>query len=436
MFNIAMFGCAHLGYAPTGLRRKLTDGTNVVAADGYAAHRQTITDVCAAAGSLPGTTVLVDGGDLFHDPHPRPEAIDVALDCDALRVAAGIERFSIPGNHDRSSATATPATAVLRDAPGSHVVAPSRFGVAERAPADRRRETRADGLYEVWSFQTGAEDLGPQVHLHLINEQALAPTADDMDAAVDPRPVAAGVNILVTHGIVPDSASHYVQSDERGGNRVIPTDWFHRGFSAALLSDFHTPASDTLGGTPWAYTGSAVRRGFADAETPRGWLMCTVDDEGRIALSFNAVEQRPAIDETIDLPDDPAAAVAAVTGLLADLAGRTRDEASAKRTGVAGVRVRLRVDAPNVAVYDAASAMVAEWSRSLPDALSLQVSVTGVGQPTDLPSALDSIPDVGDETVMQAMRRMAEAGTLTGLAELSDAERAAVLDEATAALSA
>lgn len=433
MLNLAMFGCAHLGYAPKDLRRRLPDGTNVVAADGYVAHRAILTDICDTASGLTGQTVIVDAGDLFHTPAPAPAAIDAALDCDRIRVTAGIERFSIPGNHDRSSAAGTPATAVLRDAPGCHVVAPNRFGVTTSGDADPRRRIIVDGLYEIWQL-TDAADNGPQVYLHLVGEQALAPTADEMDAAVDPRPIDSGVNILVTHGIVPDDAMTYVQADERGGNRVIPRDWFDRGFTAALLSDFHTPASGTLGATPWAYTGSAVRRGFADAETPRGWMMCTVDDDGRISLGFHEVAQRPAVDETVTPPADPAAAVATVTEFLESLTPRATDAASGERTGDAGVRVRVTVAAPNPDVYDAATTMVPEWSRALPDALSLTVRVTGEGIPDSLSAALGTVDAVDDESVTEALHRLVAAGAVPALAGLTDQEIDAAVAEAATAL--
>ena len=60
-----------------------------------------------------------------------------------------------------------------------------------------------------------------------------------------------------------------------GEPRIIPADWFDRGFDAYPISDYHTMGfvEGRAGGSNWvAYTGSAVRRGWSDDECDRGWL--------------------------------------------------------------------------------------------------------------------------------------------------------------------
>lgn len=425
--RLAMFGCAHLGYAPQGLRRTLEGGTNVIATDGYIAHRQIMTHICDVL-TEPGVTgaAIIDGGDLFHAPRPSPASIEAALSADQIRVERGLHRYMIPGNHDRTGAASIPASAVLRYRPGCHIVAPLGDGPDPDA-GDPNRLVVAEGLYEVWSVPGDTP-----VFLHLINEQALAPAASDMDPSVDPRPLEGGINILITHGIAPSASGilYHHGADERGGERVIPADWFNRGFDYAMLSDLHTPHMDTIGSTPMLYTGSAVRRGFADSETGRGWVLVEIDDEGTLNVEYRPVWQRQAIDAEIDAEGLTAPEIETKVDELIEAIDPT-DDTAAEMTGEAGMRVRITVTNVLSSRLPELSKAQAKWARQLVAALSFEVILRAVGEvENDTSTALDDLPDFGTESPEAALRRMAEADLASLLDSFDDEARARIIDTA------
>lgn len=425
--TLAMFGCAHLGYAPKNSRRTLPHGTAVVAADGYNAYQTVIREVVDLSNSTDSTVALVNGGDLFHTPRPSIEAVNVALDADRIRAEAGIARFDIPGNHDRAGAATLPATAVLAAQPNTHVVAPIAYG----AVGDAGGEIVSDGLYHIHTLTDG----DTIVYLHLVNEQALCVPADDRAPEVDPQPRAGGVNVLVTHGILTSAegvAEYHHGADERGGNRVIPRDWLRRGFDLAMLSDFHSPTSGQAEGeTPWFYTGSLVRRGFSDAETQRGWSSVTITSNGVQSLDFHPVAQRPAFDLVVKATGltDPEDIAKAVTSAVADVPDTDTD--SEARTGDGGTIIRVTITDVEADLMDDVRSRIPEWNRRLaPGALWLQVRATGDARIADAVSEVsESLPAVGEETMGQAFSRMADAGTLATLDDLDTDTRRKVIDE-------
>ena len=428
MITLAAFGCAHLGYAPKGLRRTLPDGTNVVTADGYNAYRTVMGEVAELATAADHPVAMINCGDLAHKPNPTPADVSVALDGDRLRVAAGVPRFDIPGNHDRTSAAGVPATAVMAAQPECHVVAPRAAGTTDEPRDDR--QVIVDGLYEVWTLEDHSD--GTRVHLHLINEQALAPAASDMEPGVDPRPLGEGINVLVTHGIIPaaEGLLYHHGGDERGGERVIPADWFNRGFTLAVLADLHSPMAGTDYGTPWFYTGSLVRRGFSDSECERGWFSVDFRADGAFNIELHPVAQRPAFDLTVDAEGmDAPAASAAVAAAVSSV------PESGQGSGDTGSIIRVTVTGPTPEAAEALNSQVAEMERNLaPGALSLRIRVSGVED--SITEVLDSMPTFGDETAAQALRRMAADGTLPELEGLEPAEVSAILDACESAIPA
>ena len=69
-----------------------------------------------------------------------------------------------------------------------------------------------------------------------------------------------------------------------------------------------------------------------------------------------------------------------------------------------------------------------------PGALSLRIRVTGVED--SITEVLETMPTFGDETVAQALRRMAAEGTLPELEGLEPSEVSAILDACESALPA
>lgn len=428
MFTFGAFGCAHLGYAPSGLRRTMPNGTNVIENDAAMAHKAIMFDIINTIGGNTNAAVI-DAGDLFHGPSPKPATISVANYADAYRAGAGLERFSIPGNHDRTGGTQTPATAVLSHRVGLHVTAPGIESSYDES--DPRRVAVVPGYYDQWTI---TPESGKTITLHMVNEQALSPRRADMDENIDPRPVEGTVNILVTHGIVPtaDGILYHHTSDERGGERVIPRDWFERGFDFFILADFHTPVTDpgTDTSTPYIYTGSGSRRGFADDETERGWFEVIVSDEGEVTTKFHPVWQRPAVDRKIDGTDLDAGSIISEVNSIIDSVNPT-DEPSGEYTGESGIRVRITVTNVDPAHLTGLITQRTEWSRALPEALSFEVRILEREvEEVDIESALDEIPQIENESLEAALRRHSENQLAHLLKSFSAKARTTIIDNA------
>lgn len=417
MTRIGVFGCAHLGYSPRGLRRRTADGINVIENDGYAAHEDIISDMRNR-----GVDLIVDAGDTFHTPRPAPRTIERALRADELR--GDIPRVTIPGNHDRRGYSDVPASAVFSHRPDHTVVAP---GVATDK-TNGTIETIVKGYYVLLHLD--------EVVVHFVNEQALSPAAGESPVDIDPRPIEGTINLLVTHGIVPTATglAYHHGADERGGMRVIPADWFNRGFDYALLADFHTPLIDTeTYPTPYLYTGSAVRRGFSDEETVRGWAQVDVVD-GDVEVTYHAVDQRPAVDIDIDAEGLTCAEI--ISRVDAALASTTGvDQATAARTGDGGMLVRVTVTGAARDTLPGLTDARARWNAALPSALSVEVRVvtdTTGDTPAD---ALKSIHALNrGESTEQALRRLASTELAPVLSHLDADERAEAIELAASAV--
>lgn len=436
--RIAAFGCAHLGYH-TPVRTMNPDGTNPIQTDGYRAHLT----VMHAIADTPNVDLVIDAGDLFHTPRPTPKDIGVALEADALRTPDGggvIPRLSIPGNHDRTGATATPATIALSQREALAVIAPGVDNAAKADLGELFHSAPVPGYYEIYKL-TGANG-SPDVLVHMVNEQALAPQLANMDIRISPFPVEQDtptVNLLVTHGIVPKNGTvlYHHTSDERGGERVIPLDWFTRGFDYAILADFHTPTAGVIDGadTPYIYLGSLIRRGWADEDTPRGWAEIVIDDEGGVDFEFHAIDQRPTDEIVIDAEDaDLSEVIEAVETAIGELQPVDHD----LEPDLAAARLRVTVRGVNRSLAAGLVDKRKVWATAHPDALDMTINIVYADMPeaVDAAEIIENLPDFGRETLEEACRRMAEEGQLPSLNKLDGEQREQVIDEGIAALAA
>lgn len=435
--RIAAFGCAHLGYT-TNCRRNLPDGTNPIAADGYAAHHQVMEIAARYTQDHHGT--IIDAGDLFHTPKPGPKDIVEALKADLQRWytpdAHPTRRLSIPGNHDRAGATTIPATVVMGYRDNLHCVAPD----VPTGKGDPRCRVVVPGFYEIWDV-TNDDGCTPttRTYVHMVNEQVLAPTAGSMNTKVDPQIVDGGINLLVTHGIIPDmngTVAYHHGADERGGERVIPLDWFNRGFDLAVLADYHTPDSGMIADTPYLYTGSAVRRGFSDAECDRGVTLIEVDDDGAMQVGFKPIPQRQKVDLTVDCDGVGASEIIdTVDSALNDI--DPVDTTAQHRTGEGGKLIRITLTNVTDTIRPGLSDAHARWVAALTDALSVSIQVKAPDAVPDEEGAaevLAALPELGREGIDVAFRRLAESDALKALDGLPHEKRDAVITLATARL--
>lgn len=293
MYKVAFYGCAHLGYRMRGMSRRHPNGANLREADGYTAHELIMRDILA--NDVNG---IVDGGDLFHVEHPPVLAVNHALHVDDLRVAAGDEESTIwritnGGNHDNGASTRLSAVSqVHRSWLGSMAVFPS-----DNKPEDEQIGPWP-GLYEVHQ-----PDPDIPLYIHVVSHNGLDSNLANRGIIIDPQPVDNAVNLLASHGIFSADGRLFGADDRHGAHRVIPEDWANRGWDQVILSDYHTlgpipgfgPDDGRERGQVWM-TGSAVRRGYSDDVSPRGWLEVTLQDNGRVTVTPHYIWQRPQVD--------------------------------------------------------------------------------------------------------------------------------------------
>lgn len=326
-YKIGVRGCQHLGYAARNMRLDRITGWNQRVVDGHIAHSLIMQDMIDA-----GVDGIVDGGDLSHWNKPVPRDIEVAHRVDDLRVAAGIWAVANSGNHCAGGGADLSAMSIMhRPHLGLNAVYPD----PKRGPGDGTGPY--PGLYEIHRPVDG-------LALHCVSHYGLDRSLADHSIHIDPQPLPGGVNLLFCHGVFDADGRLYQCVNPHGEERPIPVDWAHRGWDAVLLSHYHTPGpvSGFDNGEPcqvW-YTGSALTRGFADEAGPRGWLLVTIHDTGRVAIELRTIWQRPQFDlpaidatglSTADLHD-------IVIGSIADTP--LWDEESALITGDGGAIVR------------------------------------------------------------------------------------------------
>lgn len=339
MYKIAVWGCQHLGYGGKGLNRTI-DGVNLREADGYIAHNQLMD--AALAEEVNG---IVDGGDLFHVEHPSNRAVNEAINADNKRVDAEVDgqpvwRITNGGNHDNGASSRVSAVSHIHRA---HLDSRATFPESNKPQVDQVGPF--PGYYEVHK-----PDPEIELYLHVISHNGLDPKLEERGIIIDPQPIDGAVNLLFAHGIFSADGRLFGADDAHGATRVIPEEWAHRNFDHLLLSDYHTPGvipgfgSDNgrARGQVWM-TGSAVRRGFSDEESPRGWLLVTLHDDGRVTVELRTIWQRPQVD--FPLIDAREMSAEEIDTLVRErLAAQDMwDDHSAELTGDGGFLLRQRI---------------------------------------------------------------------------------------------
>lgn len=365
MYKLAVMGCQHLGYAQKGMNRTI-DGVNMREVDGYIAHNQIIDAALAE-----GVDGIFDGGDLSHVEHPSNRTINEAIKADNKRVEAlgsagePVWRITNGGNHDNGASAHLSAV--------SHIHR-SHLGSRAVFPEDDKPTAEQIGPYPGF-YEVHQPDPNLDLYLHVVSHNGLDPKLAERGIIIDPQPIDGAVNLLFSHGIFSADGRLFGAEDRHGALRVIPEEWANRGFDQLLLSDYHTPGpipgfgedGGRQRGQVWM-TGSAVRRGFSDEESPRGWLLVTLHDDGRITVELRTIWQRPQV----EFPPIDARTMSAenIDELVRERLAKQDmwDEESAQLTGDGGYILRQRITHTTPHQRRVLASSRREWAAAAHDA--------------------------------------------------------------------
>ncbi|MFD6517036.1 hypothetical protein [Rhodococcus sp. NPDC060176] len=357
-YRFATLGCTHTGYSARGMRMHRDTRWNLRVVDGQIAYQEAITAIIDA-----GCRGVWHGGDVTHWSRPLPRDVETVQRLDDLLFDAGLWNGKNSGNHCAGAGSDLSAVSMFdRPTMNSFTVYPDPRRPAEDCVGPH------PGLYEIHQ-----PDPEQPIYLHVVSHYGLDPELREQGIDIDPRPLDHGVNILCSHGIFVGDERLYKAAERHGAERLIPTDWVTRGFDLTLLSDYHTPGRVEGFGTAdgygqvW-YTGSTVRRGFSDDETPRGWLQVDIPDQGAPQVQLQEIWQRPQLDfEPINASGTT---VADLNDLVRSrLAERSwHDPRSAELTGDGGWILRQRIVGASPQQRQGIYELSGEWAQAAADA--------------------------------------------------------------------
>lgn len=254
--KIAHFADCHLGYRAG---RSREDGTNLRELDGYMAFEEAVDGMIEEK-----VDVVVLAGDLFHSPEPSVKSFR-----EASRILQKFPKetkiYCITGNHDTFDNKTVPSAVTPLNIPEMNIYT---FEEPYR-------------LIEI-----------EEVALHLVSHHNFGEQDETMEKLV---PVEGKVNILVSHGSIYDETIEEVLSSNMSPREVIiPQEVLDKGWDLILLGHIHK--RQKVGKNAY-YSGSLLRRGWADPEGDRGWILWEVSKE-TIERTDKNVWQR-AQEETI-----------------------------------------------------------------------------------------------------------------------------------------
>lgn len=259
-YRIAFFSDTHIDYSAG--RKWTADGVNQRVKDGHDALRETISQIIDAEVDL-----AVQGGDLFHGSIPTVRGIVFIREQFDRLYRAGIPLVGITGNHDfPNTRLRLPATASVND--------PEHNLNIYTDPAVTL--TPADGIV-----------------IHAVGHAGLLGTP------VEPQPRDGDINILLSHGAADIEGHEIFHCVDSPAEAVIPRETLQQDFAVTLLGHYHGqgPLPKIRGTHNKAYyAGSALRRGFSDGPSDRGWLLVEVEPDGTVTVTPQAIKQRPQYD--------------------------------------------------------------------------------------------------------------------------------------------
>lgn len=270
-FKLALVGDIHLGYAST----RMTDAQkiNLRVADGYRALQEVVTQMIEQEVDA----VLVPG-DTFHVPEPKIRDIVYAQNQFRRFAEAGIPVYILAGNHDALDISSEiAASRVLHD--------PLRKIYSHVEP------------YVSYEIADG-------INIHMVSHHLYVDQAETMSSI---KPHADSINIFSTHGSVIDPLLKIKLHTEQSPREIVIPDSLlnDKGWSYTMLGHIHERGwigsrdkkTDTSN-TKVFYSGSTLRRGFADKEVPlgRGWTLWNIESDGTFTPEFFHIWQRPQTD--------------------------------------------------------------------------------------------------------------------------------------------
>lgn len=263
--RFAFLADSHIGYKYAS--RADQKGRNLRVVDGYLALSETITQIIQVNEENP-IEAVIHGGDIFHVSHPTIS--DIMFVQFQLRrlFKAGIPFYGLAGNHDASDNRTEIAAVGAIDDP----------------------ERRIHALWNPYERYLIADG---DVVLHAISHHG-----HHGEAGVQVTAVPGKINVLTTHGAALDPANDtLMRCMDSPREQIVPSDLvLSEDFALRLLGHYHS--RHAVGGkelNTW-YSGSSLRRGFSDAEGPRGWLLATINEQGIIKVEGQNIEQRPQFD--------------------------------------------------------------------------------------------------------------------------------------------
>ena len=261
-YKIGFLSDSHQGYSARC--RAHSSGINMRNRDGMLGLRTTVDQMLAEE-----VDVVLHGGDLFHRSHPAIGEIAWARRQLERLAEAGIPVIVSTGNHDFANDRGkSPATAAIHD--------PSRGITAVTEP------------YRVFHPAEG-------LNIHVISHIGVASAERSI-----PEPVDGEVNIFTSHGAAQVPGHEVFACVDSPGEAVIGYDILSLPWHATLLGHYHgmgpLPGFDAgETGQVW-YAGSLLRRGFSDPEGGRGWLLVSIEEDGKTKIERKYYDQRPQFD--------------------------------------------------------------------------------------------------------------------------------------------
>lgn len=257
--KVAHIADCHIGYKAGD---KIKDGTNLRELDGYEAF-----DTCIEEMIEKKVDVIMLAGDLFHSPNPSVKNYERVLKT-LQKIPENIEFYCITGNHDTFDNKTTPSAVLPINIPKVNLFT-------------------FDEPYKVITKDN--------VVFHLVSHHNFSEQDETMKEL---KPHENKINVLVTHGSLYDQEKEILlKSNASPREIVIPQSVIDLDWDLILLGHIHK--RQKVGKNAY-YPGSLLRRGWADDEGDRGWILWDIQDKNNIKKTENNIWQRPQIEFIID----------------------------------------------------------------------------------------------------------------------------------------
>ena len=256
-FKIAHTADWHIGYSAG--RSTDARGINLRVLDGYKALGRVVHGILE---EHPDAVVV--SGDVFHTPTPTPR--------DILTVRTALWKFwenEIPvyvlaGNHDASDLERDIAASKVIDDPWRKIYSTAK-------PADSFELT--DGLV-----------------LHMASHHRYEQQKGTFGAM---KRTPGCVNLFATHGGLTNPVTNLVLKTPQSPREIIIPSELLEIWDFVLLGHIHERQQVD---EKTYYAGSLLRRGFADKEGARGWILHTISPDGTSRVEYKDIPQRPQYD--------------------------------------------------------------------------------------------------------------------------------------------